>query len=208
MARASGRRSVVLSLLALLAAGPALAAAKAPAPLPDDMSMGSPRAKVTLIEYASVACPHCARFNNDVFPAIKKRYIDTGKVRYTLREYLTDPVQLAAAGFMLARCTGAKHYFKTVDAVFHGQAEIYSTGKILPTLNRIGAASGLSEAQVKACITDQAAADALEARVQGYADKDGIDSTPTFLIGDKKLVGEQTLADIEAALDAALKQKG
>src|SRR5665213_2186956 len=83
--------------------------------------MGDPRAKVTVVEYASASCPHCARFNNDVFPAFKAKYIDTGKVRYVLREFLTEPVQVAAAGFLLARCAGKGKYFGALDDFFHGQ---------------------------------------------------------------------------------------
>src|ERR1700744_5268888 len=91
----------------------------------DDMSLGNPNAKVTVIEYASVACPHCARFNNDVFPAFKAKYIDTGKIHYVFREMLVGgdaEMQMAAAGFLMARCAGKDKYFSVVDAIFHGQA--------------------------------------------------------------------------------------
>src|SRR6201987_6183796 len=70
----------------------------------DDMSMGNPQAKVTVIEYASASCPHCADFNNEVFPAFKAKYIDTGKIHYVFREFITPPAELAMAVFLTARC--------------------------------------------------------------------------------------------------------
>ena len=82
------------------------------------MSLGDPKAKVRVIEYASASCSHCARFNNEVFPAFKAKYIDTGRVHYTLKEFLTPPVEVAAAAFLLARCTGKDRYFSTLDAVY------------------------------------------------------------------------------------------
>ena len=86
--------------------------------------MGNPQAKVTVVEYASVACPHCGRFNNEVFPAFKAKYIDTGKVHYVFREMLVGNGQeqaFGAAGFLLARCAGQDKYFSVLDAIFHGQ---------------------------------------------------------------------------------------
>src|SRR4051812_29860044 len=77
----------------------------------EDMSMGDAKAKVQFTEYASASCAHCARFNNEVFPALKAKYIDTGKVHYTLKEFLTPPENVAAAGFLLARCAGKDKYF-------------------------------------------------------------------------------------------------
>lgn len=211
MALIPTRRFALLALAALLlAGGPALAAAPAPAggPVPAEMAMGNPKARVTMIEYASASCPHCARFNNDVFPLVKRKYIDTGKVRYVLREFLTEPVPLAAAGFLLARCSGEARYFSTLDQFFHAQAEIYSTGKALPVFVRIGQSVGMNEEQVRACITDQAAADTLTAKVEGYAASAGIDAVPTFLINGTKLEGEQPFTAIDAAVQAALKKKG
>src|SRR5437588_12274451 len=90
----------------------------------DDMSLGDPKAKVQVVEYASASCPHCARFANAIFPTFKAKYIDTGKVRFTLNEYLTDPQALAAAGFLLARCAGKARYFDVLDAFFNSQDEL------------------------------------------------------------------------------------
>jgi protein-disulfide isomerase len=168
------------------------------------MSLGNPEAKVTVIEYGSASCPHCARFNNEVFPAFKAKYVDTGQVRYVFREFLTDPVDLAAAGFLLARCEGPDKYFAILDGVFHAQAEIYQTQDAAGPLMRVARDNGLSEAQANACLQDRSAIDALNARVRGYEDTDHINSTPTFDVNGKRLEGEQTLAQISAAVDHAL----
>ena len=103
-------------------------AASAKMSLAPEEVMGDPKAKVTVIEYASAACPHCARMNNDVLPQIKKTYIDTGKVRYVFREILTDPVPFAGTAFMMARCGGDQNYFALLDDVFHQQQAIYDSG--------------------------------------------------------------------------------
>ena len=92
--------------------------------------LGNPKAKVTVVEYASAACPHCARVNNEVLPELKKTYIDTGKVRYVFREMLTDPVPFAGTAFMMARCGGDKNYFALLDDVFHQQQAIYDSGDL------------------------------------------------------------------------------
>ncbi|HMP61919.1 MAG TPA: thioredoxin domain-containing protein, partial [Phenylobacterium sp.] len=99
-----------------------------------DMTLGDPNAPVKMIEYASLSCVHCATFNNDVFPTLKTKYIDTGKVHYTFREFLTPPVEVAAAGFLLARCAGEDRYFEVVDAIFHSQREMFTSGDIRGTL--------------------------------------------------------------------------
>jgi protein-disulfide isomerase len=166
----------------------------------DDMGLGNPASKVTVIEYASATCPHCARFNNDVFPGFRAKYIDTGRIHYVFREFLTPPPEVAAAAFLTARCAGKDKYFSVLDAVFKGQTQMFTSGDVKGTLLGIAQSAGLTEAQFNACINDNAALTALNNRVQSYIDKDGIDSTPTFVINGKKLVGEQT----EASLDKAI----
>jgi protein-disulfide isomerase len=170
----------------------------------EDFSLGDAHAKVTVFEYASASCPHCARFNNDVLPAFKAKYVDTGKVRYVFREFLTDPVAVSGAAFITARCAGADNYFTVLDAFFRGQQHMYETGDVRANLISAGAAGGLSEQQVQACLSDQAAAKALDERVQRYVKDDHVEGTPTFVIGDQRLVGEQTLETLSVAVDAAL----
>jgi protein-disulfide isomerase len=169
----------------------------------DDMSMGNPQAKVTVIEYASAACPHCARFNNEVFPAFKTKYIDTGRINYVFREFLTEPVQVAAAGFLTARCGGKDKYFSILDAIYRGQEAMYQSGDFKGGLQRIAESAGISDAKFNACISDPAAITALQNRVQGYVDKDHIDSTPTFVVNGTQLVGEQSLASLDKAIATA-----
>jgi protein-disulfide isomerase len=170
----------------------------------DDMSLGNPNARVTVVEYASASCPHCARFATDVFPAFKAKYIDTGKVRFTLKEYLTDPQALAAAGFLLARCAGKDRYFEVLDAYFKGQDEMVQTGNVRAVLARIAASpGGLSEAQLDACMRDAVAEKALAARADRHMRIDKIGSTPTFVINGRRVEGEMTMPELDAAIAKA-----
>ena len=172
----------------------------------DDMTMGNPKAKVTVVEYASVACPHCARFNNDVFPAFKKKYIDTGLVHYVAREALTGEPTVAAAGFLLARCAGKDKYFLVTDAIYRAQDQIFQSGDVHGVLLHVAQSAGMSEEQMNKCITDETALKALQDRVDKYFKQDGIDSTPTFIVNGKKLKpGEISLAELDAAIQPLLK---
>ena len=167
-----------------------------------EMAMGNPAAKVTVVEYASASCPHCAEFNNEVFPAFKAKYIDTNKIHYVFREFLTPPAQVAASGFLIARCAGKDKYFSVLDAIYRGQQAMYASGDYRGSLLRIAESAGMSEQQFNACTTDDAALKALNERVQ-KAISDGIDSTPTFVINGKKLDSAATLANLDAAIAAA-----
>ena len=170
-------------------------------------SMGNAKAKVTMIEYASVTCPHCARFNEEVFPAFKAKYIDTGKVRYIFREFLTPPQQVAAAGFLMARCAGKDKYFSVVDAIFHSQQEMFTQGgDIRGVLFRIGRSAGLTDDKINSCIQDEKALKDLNDRFEKAINVDKIDGTPTFVINGKKLEsGEKTLAQLDAEIQPLLK---
>jgi len=172
----------------------------------DDMTMGDPNAKVKMVEYASLTCVHCGNFNNDVFPEFKKKYIDTGKVHYTFKEFLTPPAEVAAAGFLMARCAGKDKYFGVIDSVFHSQQEMFTSGDIRGTLLRVAQSAGMNEQQFNACVSDEAALKALDTRVQKAVQQDKINSTPTFVINGKKIKeGEISLADLDAAVAAAAK---
>jgi protein-disulfide isomerase len=154
----------------------------------DDMSLGSPAAKVTMIEYASLGCPHCANWNNTVFPAFKAKYIDTGKVHYVLREFLTGDAPVASAGFLLARCAGPNNYFKVVDAVFRAEEPLLESDQNAAkrdALVKIAQSMGLTEQQFDACVTDDKAILALNNRSQKWATEDKIETTPTFVINGK-----------------------
>ena len=190
-------RRTLLALPLALAAGRAAAAPGVAGP--QDMSLGNPKAPVKVVEYASVTCPHCAHFNETVFPAFKAKYVDTGKVQYTLKEYLTEPAQVAAAGFLMARCAGPKRYFDVVDQLFRSQARW--KGDLAPIFLEIAKANGLTEDQFKACITDEKGLTALNARAQAAYEADGVTGTPTLFVNGKQ-VGA-TMAEIEAAIAAA-----
>jgi len=173
----------------------------------EDMSLGKADAKVTVVEYASVACPHCAKWNNEVFPAFKAKYIDTGRVHYVSRESLTGDPRLAAAGYLIARCAGKDKYFQVVDALYRAQERIYTSGDILGELQGIAQAVGLNEQQFTACVNDEKALKELNDRVERTAKADNITGTPTFIINGKKVGGddggEQTLAQLDALIAEA-----
>ena len=195
---------LVLSCLAIAALG-APAAAKTITMTDNDITLGNPKAKVTVVEYASLSCSHCAHFNADVFPAFKAKYIDTGKVRYVFREFLTEPAQVAAAGFLTARCAGKQNYFKVVDGVFRSQAEIFATRDLGPSLTRIAKSVGIDEDGLKACLSDDTALKALSDRVARFSKAENITSTPTFVVNGIKLKGGHTLEDLDAAIAEAKK---
>ena len=188
-----------------LTATPAIARA---APLPaaeGDMALGSPTAKVQVVEYASLSCTHCAHWNNEVFPAFKTRFIDTGKVRYVFREFLTEPYQFAAAGYLLARRVGPARYFEVLDAIFRQQAAIYESQDLWGGLLKIGKGFGLTEAQFTAALQDKAALDAVNARVEKAAERDKIEVTPTFFINGDRREGGLSIEDLAKAIAYAAK---
>jgi protein-disulfide isomerase len=202
------RRPFVAATLTAAVGLAASIATAAPSALPDDMSLGNPKAKIEVIEYASLSCPHCAHFNEAVFPALKAKYIDTGKVRYTLKEFLTPPETVAAAGFLMARCAGPAKYFKVVDEVFRSQPR-WQSGNIKPIFQEIGAANGVDAAKFDACLQDQAAIDAVTARAKRAVEQDQVNSTPTLFINGKRVENVPlTPADLDAAISAATKPGG
>ncbi len=171
-----------------------------------DMTLGDPNAKVKMVEYASLTCSHCGKFNNEVFPEFKKKYIDTGKVHYTFKEFLTPPNEVAAAGFLVARCAGKDKYFNVTDAIFHAQQEMFTSGDMRGVLLRVAQSAGMTEEQFNACITDEAALKALNERVEKAIKVDKVSATPTFMINGKQVnEGEMTLAQLEAAVAEASK---
>ena len=181
------------------------AAAPAAAAADGGMTMGDPAAKVHMEEYASVTCSHCAEFNNTVFPEFKAKYIDTGKVRYTLHELMTPPQDVSAAGFMTARCAGRDKYFAVVDDLFRRQAKMFETNDVMGTLRAVATGAGMTEAQLQACLTDKTALAAASARSQA-AVAAGVESTPTFLFNGKKVKeGVATLEELDAAFAEASK---
>jgi protein-disulfide isomerase len=197
-----------LLLVAAAAAGLALSGCNkggAGAPSQDDMSMGPADAKVKVVEYASPSCTHCATFNNEVFPAFKAKYVDTGKVQYTLKEFLTAPEAFAAASFATARCAGKDKYFTVLDAVYRNQSQILQTGDLRGGLLAIAQSAGMTEEQFNKCVSDPDALKALNARVERNM-KDGVTGTPTFFVNGKKIAeGSVTMEQLDAAIAEASK---
>jgi protein-disulfide isomerase len=206
--RSFSRRLGIAAALSvgLLSAGLSACSPSKNAVTAEDMSLGDANAPVTVIEYASVSCSHCARWDKEVFPVFKAKYIDTGKVRYVFREFITAPPQLAAAGFLLARCAGKDKYFSVLDQVFHAQDEIFRTGDIRTPLVAIAAQAGMNEQQFTACVSDEKALNALNTRVEKWAATAKITGTPTFDVNGKRLDGEQTIEALDAAIAAASKK--
>jgi protein-disulfide isomerase len=193
--------AVALMALSLAACGKS----KSFEALPDDMDLGSKDAKITVVEYASVGCPICAKWQKEVFPAFKAKYVDTGKVHYVFREMLvggTEEVTVASAGFLVARCAGKDKYFAVNDAIFASQPGVFYSPR--ETLSDIAKSVGMSEEQFNRCVSDEAAITALNKRVENNAKAHGIDATPTFEInGHKMEPGYHALAEIDAAIAAA-----
>ena len=200
------RRPIVAAALmaAVTLAGCARSGGPAVTATSEDMSLGNPNAKVKVVEYASASCPHCARFALDVFPKFKAKYVDTGKVSFTLKEYLTQPEVLAAGGFLLARCAGKDRYFAVLDAVFRDQAKMVQTGDYRTSFQRIAKdPGGLTDAQFEACMKDTAAAQALAARANAHVKVDKVGATPTFVINGRRFEGEMTMPELDAAIAKA-----
>ena len=168
-----------------------------------DVVIGSDKAPVTIIEYASMTCPHCAHFSETTFPELKKRYIDTGKVRYTLREFPLDA--LAAAGFMLARCAGPDKYMPVVETLFAKQLD-WVVKEPVPPLKEISKQFGFTEESFNQCLANQKVLDDIQAVRDRAAEKLGVNSTPTFFVNGKRLVGDVSIDQLAKEIDPYLKE--
>jgi len=193
----------------LAAAGLAFAALSATAQDVDtstitDMARGAEDAPVTVIEYASFTCPHCATFHSDVFPELKSEYVDTGKVRFIHREVYFDRYGLWAG--IVARCGGETRYFGMAEQIYARQSEWTKGGDpatVAENLRRIGRSAGLTDDQLEACLTDGEKAQTLVAWYQENAERDGIEGTPSFLI-DGEMYSNMSYADFAEILDEKL----
>lgn len=169
-----------------------------------EMALGNPDATVTVIEYASYTCPHCATFHNGPFKQLKADYIDTGKINFIYREVYFDRFGLWAS--MLARCAGPDRFFPMTDLIYQGQdtwARAGDPALIAEELRRIGRLAGLDDAALDACLLDDTKALTLVAWFQANAEEHGIESTPSFVI-DGKTYGNMSYADMAGLIDAAL----
>ena len=172
-----------------------------PGPL-GEVSMGDDKAPVTIIEYASMTCPHCANFEINTFPSLKEKYIDTGKVRFIFREFPFDPI--AAGAFMLARCAGNDKFFAVIDLLFHTQ-RTWAVEKPLQPLLATVKQAGFTEDSFKACLANQKILDGVTWVRDRGADKFKVDSTPTFFINGQVQKGAMSFEDMAKLIDPLLK---
>lgn len=169
-----------------------------------DMVIGNPDATVEIIEYASYTCPHCARFHAGPYKQLMADYIDTGKIRFVYREVYFDRYGLWAS--LLARCGGPEKFFGITDLIYAGQAEWSRAGspaEIVEELRKIGRLAGMDSDTIEACLQDGEQAKAMVAWYQQNAERDGIDSTPSFVINGKK-VANMAYPDMKALIEEAL----
>ena len=175
-----------------------------PQSLPD-MALGPATSPVTITEYASMTCGHCANFNETVFPKIKSEFIDSGKIRYVFREFPLDIK--AAAGSMLARCIAkddAGKYFAVIDMLFRQQND-WAMKNTTETLTRVGKQAGLSQQAVEDCLKDQALLDKIAADQKFASEVLKVNSTPTFFINGEMIKGGTSFEDFDKRIKALLK---
>ncbi len=175
-----------------------------------DMVLGNPNAPVTVVEYASASCPHCAAWDHDTWPAFRDKYVTTGKIKYVFRELLTSPAEYALAGFLIGRCAVAKSktpqdsrpYFAVVEAFFNGQEGYYKSGDMAPIGQEVTKRTGLTQMAQLDCVTDEKQVDAFYKTMNAHATADKVHSTPTFIVNGKTTDGHD-MADLDAAIAAA-----
>jgi protein-disulfide isomerase len=174
----------------------------APGSLPD-RALGNEKAPITIIEYASMTCTHCARFHNEVFQTFKKKYIDTGKVRFILREFPLDPI--AAAAFALARCQSDDKYYAMIEVLFEQQKNWAFVNDPSKALFAIAKQAGFTQQSFEACLTDMKLSQAIDDSARKANGKFGVNSTPTFFINGQRMQGEMTLDNFDKVLEPLLK---
>ncbi len=168
-----------------------------PGALPEQ-SFGPADAPVTVIEYASLTCPHCRTFHVETWPAVKEKYVDTGKIRFIIREFPFDP--RAQGGFMLARCAGEDKWYPVVDLLYRSQDTWARVPDGVAALKSLMGMTGMSGEQVEACLSDQALLEKITS-VMETGQSYGVDSTPTFFFNGEKKVGAMTIEQFSAIVD-------
>jgi protein-disulfide isomerase len=207
-AGATRRGALALAALAFMAF-PALAQTTVPlgqlmGPMPiPDVVQGSATAPVTIVEYASMTCVHCAAFHAESWPTLKSEYVDTGKVKMILREFPLDP--LATAGFMLARCAGPDKRAGIVDLLFTTQKSWAFVDKPIEALLGVVKQAGISQSDFEACLKNQELYSQINQSRDLAAQKFAVDSTPTFFINGRKMAGELSVDALKQAIDPLLK---
>jgi len=164
--------------------------------------LGDADAPVTIIEYSSMTCPHCASFHRETLPELKKTYIETGKVKLEFRDYPLN--EAAALGSLLARCAPEDRYFALVDLIFAQQQVWGSSQNILGELAKLGSFAGMSQDSINACFENEALYGAIVQQRSVWSDTHNVGSTPTFFVNGTSIVGAQPFTAFEEAIEAAL----
>lgn len=172
-----------------------------------DMALGNPKAKVVVIEYASVTCVHCAHFHATAWPDFKKKYVDSGKVRFVFREFPTPPVPVSVAGFMVARCAGSEKYFSVLDGLFRSQETILTAQSPRAELLKIAKMAGMTEDKFNACIEDSAQLKRIQGVIDVGLDTYKISATPTFVINGTTHRGLTTVEQFDEIITPLLAKK-
>ncbi len=195
---------VVFVTLALTQISPALALPSVEEAMKDRV-LGKADAPVTITEYSSLTCPHCMAFHRDVLPSIKKDYIDTGKVKLVFRDFPLGGLAMAAA--MMARCANPERYFGLIEILFRGQGEWSRSQDPMAAISRVGRLAGLSDKDVQACFQKKALWKAIQKRADSAGKKHKINSTPSFVIGDRTISGGLPYEEFKKIIDKELGKK-
>jgi protein-disulfide isomerase len=199
----------LLGIFGLLLVSPVSPEAAAPHPMladaktvlqitKDDRILGNPEAPITIVEYASLTCPHCAHFANDILPEIKKEWIDTGKAKLVLRDFPLDEPALRAA--MIARCAPPERYYAFADTFFAAQEKWVRSGDYREALARLAKLGGMGQAEFDTCIKNTELENKIvEGRLRATQELE-VSSTPTFFVNGSKLAGAPTREEFEKLL--------
>lgn len=169
-----------------------------------ERALGDEAAPVTIVEYSSLACPHCATFHSQTLPQIKEAYIDTGKARLVYRDYPLGTPAMAAA--LIARCVDPSRYFGFINMLYRSQATWAGSAKPLDDLKQMSRFAGLSEADFNACLENRALLQGIQGRAAQAQKEAGVNSTPTFFVNGRKIVGAQGFEAFKAVIDEELEK--
>jgi len=196
-------QGIAVLLLALVVAVGTAGAANVDEMLAE-RALGDEAAPVTIVEYSSLGCPHCAAFHRETLPQIKEAYIDTGKVRLVYRDYPLGGVAMAAA--LIARCVEPSRYFGFINMLYRDQATWATSTKPLDDLKQLSRFAGLSEADFNACLENKALLQDIQGTAAQAQKEQGVSSTPTFFVNDRKIVGAQGFEAFKTIIDEELEK--
>jgi protein-disulfide isomerase len=196
-------QGIAVLLLALLVSVRAASAAPVDEMLAE-RALGDEAAPVTIVEYSSLTCPHCAAFHRETLPQIKEAYIDSGKARLVYRDFPLGGAAMAAA--LIARCVEPSRYFGFIDILYRGQETWAASTKPLDDLKQLSRFAGLSEADFNACLENRALLQGIQGQASLAQKEAGVESTPTFFVNERKITGAQGFEAFKAAIDEELEK--